>query len=91
MAPLLAWIAAFFAHNLNRFIGVVLIGIVLIGGPVLIYRNVYNKGFHAGYARCLIEHPPVTVTGGTTTFNQSSSNGSFFIFLKIGKFKLLAI
>ncbi len=55
-------------HNLKRFAGVILIGLLLIGGPYLIYRKGYNQGFTKGYARAIIDRP--TYGNVDTVINQ---------------------
>ena len=59
-------------HNIQRFTGVILIAVVIIGGPFSVYRYGYNKGYKIGYAQSSKDNPQTVVTGGTVTQIQES-------------------
>ena len=82
LVPIIGWLN----HNIARFIGVVAIGALLIGGPFVLYKSIvnkhYNAGYHAGYAQAIKDHPSV-VQGDY----YAAGKEGFFI-LKIWKLKL---
>ena len=88
LLPIVNWIT----HSLWRFISVTIISLVLIGGPVVIYKHIYNtgynKGWKDGYARSLKDNPPVVITGGNNTINNDGKDKEPFFLLKIWKMKL---
>ena len=87
LVPIINWIT----HSLWRFISVAIIAAVLIGGPIAIYKHIYNggynKGWKEGYARSLKDNPPMVITGGTNTISNVTGKEPFFL-LKIWKMRL---
>ena len=77
-------------HNLKRFAGVILIGVVIVGVPYLVYNKAYTRGYSKGYAQCAKDRPTYGSVGSVTNV----SNGDFkylgatlkllFIKLRIG-------
>jgi len=59
LIPIITWIT----HNLSRTIGVIVVGSILIGTPILAYKSFvgrcYNRGYTAGYAQAVKDHPSV--------------------------------
>lgn len=86
LVPIIGWIT----HNVARFIGVIAIGAILIGGPMVLYRGItvkhFNNGYKCGYAQAVKDHPSVV-------HGDYYANGKepFFVFLKLGRFRLFAI
>ena len=76
LIPIVAWLQ----HNVVRFVGVVLIGVMIIGTPISIYYHIYNKGYKKGYAQAMTDHPQ-----NVGVMNVGDKE-SFFI-LKIWKLK----
>jgi hypothetical protein len=78
-------------HNIARTIGVVIISSLLIGMPILAYKFIYNKGYSAGYTKCLKDNPPTIITGGTTHITNNATQKEPFAqakfklwFIKVG-------
>jgi len=88
LAPIIGWLT----HNLARFLGVFAIGVLLIGGPMVLYHNIkvkaYNEGYRAGYSQATKDHPQVVGDNATVVTGQREP---FFVLLKIGKFRLLGV
>ncbi len=86
LVPIIGWIS----HNVARFIGVVAIGAILIGGPMVLYHHItekaYENGYKVGYSKAISDHPSV-VQGDY----YANGKEPFFIFIKLGKFRLFAI
>jgi hypothetical protein len=86
MLPFLLPVISYLSHNTARTIGVLIVGSLLIGMPVLAYKSLtghyYHKGYQAGYAKAVKDHP-------TTIQGDYYANGKeeFFI-LKIWKLRL---
>lgn len=72
-------------HNLRRFAGVILIAVVLIGGPYLLYRKGYNKGYQTGYAQAIKERPTYENVG--TVINEAP-NGYKILGVRVNIWKL---
>ena len=68
-----------------------IIAVVLIGGPIAIYKHIYNggynKGWKEGYSKSLKDNPPMVITGGTNTISNIAGKEPFFL-LKIWKMRL---
>ena len=82
LIPIVTWIS----HNLSRTIGVIIVGSLLIGMPILAYKSFvgrhYNIGYKAGYAQAVKDHPSV-VQGDY----YANGKEGFFV-LKVWKFKI---
>lgn len=85
----MTWLWGLVTHNLSRFLGVVLVGVVLVVGPYLLYRYGYNRGYKEGYAKAA--EKPTYAHVDTVINNQSAYNKEFGLSFKIGKadFRLL--
>jgi hypothetical protein len=83
-----AKIMGFLKHNLIRFIGVVVIGAILVGGPVVYYKYAFNKGVVHGYAKYAKEHPSTVVQGGTVIQNSQVNQKEPFALIKMWFLKL---
>lgn len=44
-------------HNIKRFTGVILVGVLLIGLPYLVYHKGYTRGYSKGYAVAIKDRP----------------------------------
>jgi len=74
-------------HNIRRFAGVILIAVVLIGGPYLLYRKGYNKGYQAGYSAAIKERPTYGQVG--TVVNEAPDGYKILgVRVNIWKFRL---
>jgi len=69
-------------HNVQRFTGVILIAVIVIGGPFSLYRYGDNKGYKRGYAQAIKDNPQTVISGGTVTQiheNQLRFKWPFFV------------
>lgn len=70
--------ALWLAHNWERFLGVILVGVIVVGGPFFSYRYGNNTGYKSGYAQSLKDNPPNVYTGQTTVNQQPVVNCSVY-------------
>ena len=88
LVPIVTAIVSWFGHNTARFIGVVLIGSILIGAPMVVYHNItktaYNNGYKAGYKQAVKDHPTVSGNNNTIITGQQEP----FFLVKIWKLRL---
>ena len=82
LIPIIAWLQ----HNVARTIGVIVVGSILIGTPIIAYKSFvghhYNKGYKAGYTQAVKDHP-TTVQGDY----YAGGKEGFFV-LKVWRFKI---
>lgn len=74
LLPILISIGKWFLHQISRFWGVVLVGLLVF----LVYSKYtgfkfkqYEIGYKAGYSQAIHDHPPITAeSGSTVNLNQ---------------------
>jgi len=92
LLSLVGWLGPKITHSIWRFVSVVVVAAILIGGPIFVYRHIYNgaynKGWKEGYSKSLKDNPPMVITGGTTTINNDGKDKEPFFLLKIWKMRL---
>jgi len=69
----------FFKHNIARLIGILVVGALLIGGPMAFWKTAYSKG----YAQSMKDHPTTVITGGTTNIQNNATQKEAFGIIKI--------
>ena len=92
LVSIMGWLGSKIAHSIWRFVSVILVGAILIGGPIVVYKHIYNgaynKGWKEGYTKSLKDNPPMVITGGTTTINNDGKDKEPFFLLKVWKMRL---
>ena len=89
MNPLLLKLLDILWHNFKRFAGVILIAVVLIGGPYFCYRYGYNKGYQTGYAQSTKDRPTYGSVGTVNNIDNTDS-GYKWLGIKVNIWKLKA-
>lgn len=90
MNPLLLLALQAVWHNLKRFAGVILVGVLVIGLPYIVYNKAYSRGYSKGYAQCAKDRPTYGSVGSVTNISDGIFKyaGAYFkllfINLKIG-------
>ena len=72
-------VVAFFKHNIVRLIGILVVGALLIGGPIAFWKTAYSKG----YSQAMKDHPTTVITGGTTNIQNNAMQKEAWGIVKI--------
>lgn len=84
MNPLLTSLLTWLAGAGVRFIEVLVIAALIIGGPFLIYRHGLNQGYKNGYSQALTDHPQQIYTAPATVNNNPPRTSAIYG-LKLGR------
>lgn len=74
-------------HNLKRFAGVILIGVLIIGLPYLVYHKGYTRGYSKGYAAAIKDRPTYGNVGTVINERQEEFKAAG-VTLQVWKIKL---
>lgn len=91
MPAFLPMIINWVIHSGARFISVICIAVVVIGGPFLAYRKIcnygdikYSDGFKKGYSQALTDHPQ-QIYNAPATVNNNPPKTSAIYGIKLGR------